>query len=265
MPYFHFTAKARRDLSPRSICVDLWSSFQKAFPRTLGCVLMPDHFHILLETSLPEHTKLTLAHWMAGFARKHFLGQSLWNPIAPPTAIHDFHHLKRQVRYVHLNPCRRELVRDPLAWEWSTHREAVGAAASDWLDVGTLMKAFKAPPRTFKEIFHQYVSADPSVDVAGTSLPKASDPEKLIAPASALQAAILQAGRGISGSRATRRQIVMLGNQMGARPAVISKAAGLSPRSVRHILSRPMHERDSAVLKAAVLLLSAPDRFGIRS
>jgi hypothetical protein len=35
---------------------------------------------------------------------------------------------RRTVRYIHLNPCRGELVSRPLAWPWSTHRDRLGLA-----------------------------------------------------------------------------------------------------------------------------------------
>ncbi len=68
--------------------------------------------------------------------------------------------LRRNERYIHLNPCRARLIDDPLAWPWSTHRDRVGLA---W--------PCAVPTRTDPAAFHRYVSADPSVAVDGTLLP----------------------------------------------------------------------------------------------
>jgi hypothetical protein len=66
----------------------------------------------------------------------------------------------RVVRYVHLNPCRAQLCADPLAWPFSTHRDATGFA---WPPA--------VPPRHDRRRFHRYVSSDPSAAVDGTDLP----------------------------------------------------------------------------------------------
>src|SRR5208283_2925907 len=86
--------------------------------------------------------------------------------------IPDFHHLKRQIRYVHLNPCRSRLVRDPMEWEWSTHRDVLGAVGEAWVDLPQLHRIWGARDDEFRRIFHAYVSGDPSALVEGTPLPQ---------------------------------------------------------------------------------------------
>jgi hypothetical protein len=42
------------------------------------------------------------------------------------------------VRYIHYNPVRAALVRDPGAYPWSSHGAYVGRAPPDWLVTGPL-------------------------------------------------------------------------------------------------------------------------------
>jgi len=84
----------------------------------------------------------------------------VWASPPPPEAIPDEKHLRRTIRYVHLNPDRSHLVGDPLSWPWSTHRDATGLAMFPVIE----RDAFPAR-------FHAYVSGDPTVNVDGTELP----------------------------------------------------------------------------------------------
>ncbi len=123
--------------------------------------LMPDHLHLFSRQVDPA--KLRGA--MSGFSRwvghrRGVAGLRLWRGYAEPQPITNPEHLQRTRRYVLLNPCRGNLVGDPLAWPWSTHRDAVGLA---W-------------PRARRVVgdpvdFHGYVSRDRSVDTAGTDMP----------------------------------------------------------------------------------------------
>jgi len=140
----------------------------------------------------------------------------------------------------------------------------MGAAASGWLDKKTLIEACRTSPQAFAEVFHKYVSGDPTVHVSGTSLPRLACQDKIIVSVPALVQAVLQAGRGSPGTSDLRRQVVFLADQLGVqRREGIAQALGLSRRSVRHILSGPQRDEDFEVLKAARLLISAPERFGL--
>jgi hypothetical protein len=136
-----------------------------AGPRFRALVLMPDHIHVQL--SDPEQLA-SLAVALRSYARwrNEARGERgpVWEHRAAPTPIRGREHLERTTRYIHLNPCRRKLASDPLAWPFSTHRDAVGLA---WPAVRR--------PVADPERFHAWVSADPSVAVSGSSLPRAAD------------------------------------------------------------------------------------------
>lgn len=161
---FHLVARARpgnllfrRWVEGRA----LWASLARAFPEQEASCLMPDHVHLVLPHADPG---ARLARVMSGYARwrnRHRRARGpVWATHPAPEAISDRDHLRRTVRYVHLNPCRARLVTDPLAWPFSTHRDRVGFAAPP------VVAAVPDPPR-----FHQWVSADPTVALVGTALP----------------------------------------------------------------------------------------------
>ena len=124
------------------------------------CV-MPDHVHLILPHADPSQR---LARAMAAFAKARNARRSqrgpVWQTHPTPRAIPDDSHLRRTIRYVHLNPCRARLASDPLAWPLSTHRDRVGFAAEPVVEV-----------RPDPGRFHHTVSADEKVRPEGTLLP----------------------------------------------------------------------------------------------
>jgi REP element-mobilizing transposase RayT len=267
MPYFHLTTRAQWGLAPfshRENSREMWTRLQESFDYVFAGMLMPDHLHLLLEARDPQKAKAALGQQLSAFARRNFPGKSLWHPIAPPSLIPDFHHLKRQIRYVHLNPCRRGLVTDTLAWEWSTHRDIIGATASSWVPVDQLKKMWKTGHRDFAQTFHQYVSSDPTVSVVGTPLPRKMEARQLIAPLRALSRAVIEATRLPADSIAVRHLIMRLNERMGLqRRSSVAASLGLSDRSIRRVLSQPLSPQDEAALRAACWLLSDPKQFGL--
>jgi hypothetical protein len=106
----------------------LWDRVVGAAPGLAALVLMPDHLHLLHAADV----RIALARALSGYtrwlARRRGPRGPLIRPIEAPEPLRDDGKIRRNVRYVHLNPCRGNLVRDPLAWPLSTHRDAVGLA-----------------------------------------------------------------------------------------------------------------------------------------
>jgi REP element-mobilizing transposase RayT len=140
----------------------LWRMIVAALPGLASLVLMPDHLHALHEADVRRR----LAQVLSGYTRWRNARRGehgpLFEVVPPGEPLVDEEKRRRAFRYVHLNPCREGLVRDPLGWPLSTHLDAVGLTASP---------AVARHPRPVG--FHRYVSSDPSVHVDGTQLPGA--------------------------------------------------------------------------------------------
>ncbi len=179
MKVFHLVARAyRRDVSltEAPLSGDLWSALRHAFPNALAAVLMPDHLHVLAWSETALEARARLAAILSG-ARRHRAGHGLrWEPTPMPNEIVDTKHLRRQIRYVSLNPCRSRLARDPLEWVWSTHRDIVGAVVDPWISAARLARVLSESPAGFAARWHAYVSGDPAVVVGGTPFPHPSRP-----------------------------------------------------------------------------------------
>jgi hypothetical protein len=223
---------------------------------------MPDHVHLIV-AMLEEEARLAFAHELSAFTRATFPGRRLWQPVPEGRGVPDELHLRRQIRYVHLNPCRAQLTRDPLAWEWTTHRDAIGAAAPSWIDRGTYVRLWGS---RFEQAFHAYVTGDPTVAPDAAFLPIASPAHRLSASFDRIALAVAHVTRsapeGLRRRSAARTLLVRLSQQMGTGSRVrIAEWTGLSPRAVRAALARAETPAETRALAACRLLLTAPERF----
>lgn len=168
---YHLVARARPTLYPlkdRDLCVDLWRRLREEFPRSAACVLMPNHIHLLVVGARVPDAEWRMGVLLRAWCRRFSSGRPTWTPVPAPEPIPDVLHLKRQIRYVHLNPCRSGLTKDPLSWEWSTHRDIVGCVSDPWPDLDFLAEIFRTSRGRLGEVAHRYISSDPSVAVSGT-------------------------------------------------------------------------------------------------
>jgi hypothetical protein len=140
----------------------LWRLFELLVAAPIALVLMPDHLHLQHAHDVRDaviHIARAHAKWLNG---RRSSTRALWQPVPDARPLEDRQKERRSERYVALNPCRKGLVADPLAWAFSTHRDAVG-----------LCPAPIRPRVSRPNEYHHYVSADPTVDVQGTLLPTA--------------------------------------------------------------------------------------------
>ncbi|MCB9777021.1 MAG: hypothetical protein H6742_00490 [Alphaproteobacteria bacterium] len=160
---FHHVAHA---LDERPLFTDwasaaaLWDDLFREFHGVEAAVLLPDHVHVVARE--PQRRALSLAAaaysrwrcWQRGDAG------ALWEPVPPAEAFAGKPHLRRGVRYVHLNACRAGLVDCPVGWPFSTYRDRLGLAARGVV-----------PTARDPVAFHQRTSADGSTAVGGTPFP----------------------------------------------------------------------------------------------
>jgi REP element-mobilizing transposase RayT len=166
----HLVARAAGGARPfehRLACADLWARLGQTFD-LVACALMPNHVHVLAQVE-PDVATRAFARVLSAFRlRMRALPTAPiefeWEPLPRPEKVQrDRRHIARTVRYIHLNPSRDDLCSSPLEWEWSTHRDWVGAVARPCVDRPRWARAMGCHPRSCAEWLHQYVSSDASV------------------------------------------------------------------------------------------------------
>ncbi len=173
--WIHLTARERTSWNPflkEEAARWIWAHLRSAFPEAVSAVLMPNHLQLLTLSEDPNADRLTVARLLGGVSTRLGEDRGRWDPVPAPSAIPDRDHLRRQVRYVALNPCRKGLVADPLGWQWTTHTDVCGAVVDPWVPAERLAQTLGQSGTRFAERHHAYVSADSSVRVQGTPFPK---------------------------------------------------------------------------------------------
>ncbi|HWB77476.1 MAG TPA: hypothetical protein VG755_21060 [Nannocystaceae bacterium] len=234
----------------------LWQHMRDAFALAIAALLMPDHVHVLLASVAPELDRQRLARLLGQLARRFgVLGRAAIVP--RPETIRGGIVLERSVRYIALNPCREELVRCPLAWMWSTHRDVVGAAVDPWVSATRLADALGRSAEGFGERHHAYVSGDPHAHVSGTPYPQPAAPtllphHGLRVVAEAATSAFRQPVAAIRSSAEARALFVALAYEQGwGHAAKLAEVCGCSPKTIRRHASAV----DAAAMPAARLCM----------
>ena len=147
-------------------------------------------------------------------------------------------------------------------WERSNafYRDVMGAVVDPWVDAARLAGALSVPVVGFRERWHGYVSADPSVHVAGTPVPMPALPcvvaqvplQTIILAATTACRAPLDAIR-IKGP--ARTLFVQLASEQGWRSSSqLAELCACTPRAIRGLREHP----DLSLLEPGRLCLGDP-------
>jgi len=136
---------------------------QNTTTRCLAWALMPNHFHLLLKIgSMPMAT--IMRRLLTGYAvffnlkyhRQGHLFQNRYKSILCQENIY----LKELVRYIHLNPLRKEIVTDLKAldkYSWTGHSAIMGYVPNKFQDTDYLLGFFADEHRQGRRRYRQFV------------------------------------------------------------------------------------------------------------
>lgn len=99
---------------------------------TLGYCLMPDHYHLIIETGKDPLSKVVsslLISYCTHFNRRYEQRGPLFEDRYKSIVVDKESYFWELSRYVHLNPVRAGLVEDPMAYPWSSLRELYGRSS----------------------------------------------------------------------------------------------------------------------------------------
>jgi hypothetical protein len=263
----HLTARTSGGvpaLSALALAAWLWDALRRGFPDAFAAVLMPTHCHVVAVVPSANLARVRLARILGAANRRcrpPGAGPVRWEPVPAPTVVAGRQKLARDVRYVVMNPCRARLVRDPLEWQWTTHRDVLGAVADPWVTASKLARALEQPVDGFGGAFHRYVSGDPSCDARGTLPPRAAPAvEYSTYPLQRLAAAALAATRATPGAlrerSPARAAFVLLAARQGWNDAEeLARRCAVTRGAIYRLW-----QRDEPALIAAASLCLGDDR-----
>jgi REP element-mobilizing transposase RayT len=139
------------DVDRRSFLDRIGKNLPKWGVRCLAWSLMPNHFHLLLQSDmgyLPSFMHCLLTGYSMRFnERHHRVGHLFQNRYKSPVVCKDGY-FRDVVRYIHLNPVRSEIVRSIPELEeypWTGHRHIIRGGPPPWQDTGLLQTEFDDP------------------------------------------------------------------------------------------------------------------------
>jgi putative transposase len=129
--------------------------------RCHGYCLMPNHFHLLIETPEPnisEGMQRLNSRYAQWFNRRHGYSGHLFQGRFYGRLVESAYHLLELARYVVANPVRAGLCSHAGEWKWSSYRAVVGdVKRATFLAVGWLLDQFGRDPQQARETFRQFV------------------------------------------------------------------------------------------------------------
>jgi putative transposase len=139
--------------------------------RLFAWVLMPNHFHLLLETGprpLSELMNRLSTRYAGYFNRKHKrAGRLFQNRFKSIVCDRDVY-FKELIAYIHLNPRKGRLVKsmeELSAYPWSGHRALMGFEKSPWMAVNDSLEAFGALGGQARKNYFDFLSRKKRVRV----------------------------------------------------------------------------------------------------
>jgi putative transposase len=124
--------------------------------------LMPNHYHLLLETTQPQ---LSLGMWELNrrFAQRINMrydrtGHVVEGPYRMERIETDSH-LREVCRYIPLNPARARLCCDPADWRWSSYRPTAGLEHAPPFLKTSLVRSLFGTPKTSIAAYCDFVAA----------------------------------------------------------------------------------------------------------
>ncbi len=90
--------------------------------RIYGYVVMPEHVHLLLSEPASETLADAMHFLKLSFTKRLRHTGSFWQKRYYDRNVRDAAEFDEKLGYIHLNPVKRGLVKDPAEWEWSSFR-----------------------------------------------------------------------------------------------------------------------------------------------
>lgn len=102
----------------------VWKAREKYHFKIHSLCLMSNHFHMVIETGDEELWKIMqriLHPYSINFNRKYHYSGHLFEKRYTACLIEDERYFLEVSRYIHLNPVKAKMVREPLAYEYSSY------------------------------------------------------------------------------------------------------------------------------------------------
>jgi REP element-mobilizing transposase RayT len=123
-------------------------------------VLMPNHFHLLLEVSrapLSKAMQALLYRYTRRYNQRYRKSGHLFQGRYKAILCDRDSYLMELIRYLHLNPVRAGMVSDPGKYRWSSHRAYVGGKSTSGTAVEQGLELWGGSPRQAIQAYQRFM------------------------------------------------------------------------------------------------------------
>ncbi len=122
--------------------------------------LMDNHIHLAVRTgevSLSRIMQNLMFRYARHVNRRHGRVGHLFQGRFRSVVVDEGSYLLELVRYIHLNPVRAGLAKDPADWPWSGHRAYLGKERLPFLDTDWVLRQFGPEPHKARRAYERFV------------------------------------------------------------------------------------------------------------
>lgn len=148
--------------SDRKLFMKLVSIAKQKYKFTLyAYVLMPNHYHLLIKPAetgpLSKIMQYINGRYSHGFNWRRDRVGHLFEKRYKNIAVEDSEYLFDVIRYIHLNPVRKRLVKSPEVFEWSSHNEYLGRNKTGLIYADFTLNMLAAKKHKAIKVFRDFV------------------------------------------------------------------------------------------------------------
>lgn len=141
-------------------CLLIQQGVEKFDHRIHAFCLMTNHIHLLVQVNQTPLSKIVhnLAfRYSQDFNRRYGKIGHLFQGRFKAILLEEQDYFLKLIRYIHMNPVRANMVRDPSDYDWSGHRAYLGDNEIAWLTIEHALKKFDVTEGRARKLYNDHI------------------------------------------------------------------------------------------------------------
>jgi REP element-mobilizing transposase RayT len=182
------------------LCLLMQEGIHRFGHRIHGFCFMNNHIHIVLQVG--ENTISRSIHHLS-FRYTRYINRKekrvghLFQGRFKAILIDDRDYLLELIRYVHLNPVRAGIVKNPESYRWCSHRAYLGLEELSWITQESILSKFDSHENTSRTCYEQFIKKGLDENLNDTILKTGSHEGRLLGTDDFVQRVLEECHQGL--------------------------------------------------------------------